>query len=164
MSQSMEDRLARVMARLKETEEAVARAQHTLDQASATAHSSDRSVRVTVGAKGDVTQLEFLDGKYKTMPPAKLSGVVLEAMNAARAQMARQVVDLVSPVIDRSPGDSGLKDVNVDWNDVFGSLLEDPARSTARTPMSRLRDEIHEDEEDVPADPPAGNPREKKGM
>ncbi len=159
----MEERVAQTMARLKETEEAVARARHSLNQASASARSSDRSVRVTVGAKGDLTHLEFLDGKYRTMPPAKLSGAVLEAVNAARAQMARQVVDLVGPVIDRSPGGTGLKDVEVDWNDIFGSLLEGPSRAATRTPMSRLRDEIHDDG-DVPVYGTVDNTRRREGM
>lgn len=67
MSQPMQDRVERAMAHLKAAEQAAASARAELDAASVTARSTDRSVRVSVGAKGELTSLEFLDGKYRTM-------------------------------------------------------------------------------------------------
>ncbi|MGW1561934.1 YbaB/EbfC family nucleoid-associated protein [Streptomyces sp. NPDC002144] len=67
MSESINDRVAEAMAHLTATQEAVAKATSELNAASMTAHSAGRAVRVTVGGKGELTSLEFLDGKYRAM-------------------------------------------------------------------------------------------------
>ncbi|CAL9330756.1 hypothetical protein SUDANB6_00067 [Streptomyces sp. enrichment culture] len=153
MSQSMEDRVAQAMAHLKTAEEAAASARAELDAASATARSADRSVRVSVGAKGELTSLEFLDGKYRTMAAAQLSAAVLEAANTARAEMARRVVDVLDPLTRMTARGAAPERMGVDWGAVFGSLLSETAVTKEPTAMSRLRDEIVEDDEE-PAAPP----------
>ncbi|MDW4906220.1 YbaB/EbfC family nucleoid-associated protein [Streptomyces sp. ADMS] len=155
MSQSIEDRVAKAMAHLKATEEAVAKAQGELDAASVTARSADRSVRVAVGAKGELTALEFLDGKYRNMAASQLSASVLEAANAARAEMARRVIDTLDPLTRMSARGTVPERMGVDWGSIFGSLLSETSVAQGPTVMSRLRDEIHEDEEE-PATPPCG--------
>ncbi|MFE7810859.1 YbaB/EbfC family nucleoid-associated protein [Streptomyces sp. NPDC057433] len=154
MSQSMEDRVAQAMAHLKAAEEAAASARAELDAASVTARSADRSVRVSVGAKGELTSLEFLDGKYRTMAAPQLSAAVLEAANAARAEMARRVVETLDPLTRMTSRGAAPERMGVDWESVFGSLLSETSVTKGRpTAMSRLRDEIVEDEEE-PAAPP----------
>ncbi|MDN3271144.1 YbaB/EbfC family nucleoid-associated protein [Streptomyces sp. MA15] len=153
MSQPMEDRVAQAMAHLKAAEEAAASARAELDAASATARSADRSVRVSVGAKGELTSLEFLDGKYRTMAAAQLSAAVLEAANTARAEMARRVVDVLDPLTRMTARGAAPERMGVDWGSVFGSLLSETAVPKGPTAMSRLRDEIVEDDEE-PAAPP----------
>ncbi|MFE0731259.1 YbaB/EbfC family nucleoid-associated protein [Streptomyces antibioticus] len=152
MSESMSDRVAEAMAHLKATEEAAARAREELNTASATALSADRSVRLTVGAKGELTSLEFLDGKYRSMAASQLSASVLEAVNVARAEMARRVVDTLDPLTRMTSQGMAPEGTGVDWGSIFGSLLRETSVETRPTAMSRLRDEIHEDEED-----PAGS-------
>ncbi|NEA68407.1 YbaB/EbfC family nucleoid-associated protein [Streptomyces sp. SID12488] len=144
------------MAHLKATEEAAAKARGELDAASVTARSSDRSVRVVVGAKGEMTSLEFLDGRYRTMAASQLSASVLEAANAARAEMARRVVDTLEPLTRMSvrgivPADRA----GVDWDSIFGTLISETSVDQGSTAASRFRDEIHEDD-DEPATPPGG--------
>ncbi|MEU3698882.1 YbaB/EbfC family nucleoid-associated protein [Streptomyces griseoviridis] len=161
MSQPMEDRVARAMAQLKATEEAVARAKEDLSRASVSKHSPDRSVRVSVGPQGEVTSLEFLDGKYKKMSPTDLSSVILQAINAARADMARRVMDVFDPVVRRAPGDrSRSHDSGLDWDEIFGSLISETETPSRPGPMNRLRDEMYEDE--VPG-PPGGESNRTAG-
>ncbi|MBU6533102.1 YbaB/EbfC family nucleoid-associated protein [Streptomyces sp. NPDC057245] len=153
MSQPIEDRVARARARLKTVEDATASAQSELDAASVSARSADRSVRVSVGAKGELTGLEFLDGRYRTMAAAQLSAAVLEATNLARAEMARRVVDTLEPLTRLTAWDDVPDRVGVDWKSVFGSLLTETAAPKGPTAMSRLRDEIVEDDEEPPVPP-----------
>lgn len=148
----MEDRVAQAMARLEAAEKAADSARRELDSASATARSADRSVRVSVGAKGELTSLEFLDGKYRTMAAAQLSAAVLEAANKARAEMARRVVDTLEP-LTRMTMWGAPERTGVDWESIFGSLLRETSVTKEPTAMSRLRDEIVEDDEE-PAAPP----------
>ncbi|MFC8662452.1 YbaB/EbfC family nucleoid-associated protein [Streptomyces sp. NPDC057199] len=164
MSESIEDRVARATAHLKATEEAAAKARGELDAASVTARSADRSVQVTVGSKGELTSLEFLDGKYRSMAASQLSASVLEATNAARAEMARRVVDTLDPLTRMSVRGAAPERMGVDWGSVFGSLLSETSVEQGSTAMSRLRDEIHEDEEE-PATPPGGHgvPNKRQG-
>ncbi|QKV97980.1 YbaB/EbfC family nucleoid-associated protein [Streptomyces sp. NA02950] len=149
----MEDRVAQAMAHLKATEEAVEKAEAELSQASETARSADKSVQVVVGAKGELAGLEFLGGKYKNMTAAQLSAAVLEAANKARAEMARRVVGVVDPIIKQVPGGGTSERMGVDWDKIFGSILSDSAEAHKPTAMSRLRDEIHEDDEEQTAAP-----------
>ncbi|MFD9545661.1 YbaB/EbfC family nucleoid-associated protein [Streptomyces sp. NPDC060022] len=153
MSQSMEDRVAKAMAHLKATEEAVAKANAELEQNEATARSADRSVKVTVGSKGDLIGLEFLDGKYKTMAASQLSAAVLEAATQARADMARTVMGVLDPLTKRVTDGSMSERMGVDWDKIFGSLVSENPDAQKPTAMSRLRDEIHEDEEEQGAAP-----------
>ncbi|MGW1505866.1 YbaB/EbfC family nucleoid-associated protein [Streptomyces mirabilis] len=164
MSQPIEQRVAQAMAHLKATEEAVAKAQSELNAASVTARSADRSVRVTVGAKGELTSLEFLDGKYRAMAAAQLSATVLEAVNTARADMARRVVETLDPLVRMSAQGTVPERMGVDWDSIFGSMLSENSVAQGPTAMSRLRDEIHEDEEE-PTAPPGGRgvPNKRQG-
>ncbi|KAF3467609.1 YbaB/EbfC family nucleoid-associated protein [Streptomyces sp. Tu 3180] len=153
MSRPMEDRVAQAMAHLKAAEQAAASARAELDAASVTARSTDRSVRVSVGAKGELTSLEFLDGKYRTMAAPQLSAAVLEAANKARAEMARRVVATLDPLTRMTARGAAPERMGVDWESVFGSLLRETSVAEGPTAMSRLRDEIVEDDEE-PAAPP----------
>lgn len=145
----MEDRVAQAMAHLKAAEEAATSARAELETASVIARSADRSVRVTVGAKGELTSLEFLDGRYRTMAAPQLSAAVLEAANTARAEMARRVVETLDPLTRMTSRGAAPERMGVDWESVFGSLLSETSVTRNRpTAMSRLRDEIVEDEEE----------------
>lgn len=151
MSNPMEDRVAAMTARLQATEKAIARAQGELDAASASSLSSDRTVRAVVGAQGELTTLEFLDGKYRSMAAAQLSASVLEAVNAARAEMTRQVMETFDPIFRTNPG-AGPGNTDISLESFFGSLLGETLDERKSTEMSRFRDEIVEDEE-VPVPP-----------
>jgi hypothetical protein len=152
MSQPMQERAARAMDHLKAAEESVASARAELDATSVTARSADRSVRASVGAQGELTGLEFLDGKYRTMAAAQLSAAVLEAANTARAEMTRRVVDTLEPLTRMIAWGAAPERKGVDWESIFGSLLRETSGTKEPTAMSRLRDEIVEDDEqpDVP--------------
>lgn len=148
-SESIEQRLARAMAELQATEAAVARAEDELAHAESTVRSTDRSVEVTVSAQGDVTAVAFLDGKYRTMPAGQLGASVLEAVQEARARMARRVMATFEPFTRPHAEVPELTGFDVDWNKIFGAgVLEGPKGDRRRGSGRRLRDEISEDPED----------------
>ncbi|MFD9377904.1 YbaB/EbfC family nucleoid-associated protein [Streptomyces sp. NPDC059999] len=149
MSEPMEQRIAKAMAELESVQAAVARAEEQLAEAAATVRSRDRSVEVTVGSRGELTGVTFLDGKYRSMNPAQLSASVMEAAGRGRAQMARQVMDLFDPLTGPSAAVPELRGMTVDWERIYGSALLDEAEGEpVRRPGDRLRDEIHEDTDD----------------
>ncbi|MGO4750479.1 YbaB/EbfC family nucleoid-associated protein, partial [Streptomyces sp. 2MCAF27] len=93
MKDSIKDRLAKAVANLEETQMAVARAREQLSVASATVRSRDRSVEVTVNSQGQLSEVKFLDGKYRAMGAAQLSASVIEAAQQAQAEMAQMVLN-----------------------------------------------------------------------
>ncbi|MEU5093235.1 YbaB/EbfC family nucleoid-associated protein [Streptomyces sp. NPDC020996] len=137
------------MAELEATQEAVARAEAELREASCTVRSRDRAVEVTVGHQGELTALRFLDGKYRNMTAGELAGSVLEAAERARTQMARQVMETFEPFTRPSDAVPEMTGVDVDWRAIFGpSVLDDGTERPGHRASDRLRDEIHEDAED----------------
>ncbi|WP_431775191.1 YbaB/EbfC family nucleoid-associated protein [Streptomyces cucumeris] len=144
------ERLAKARANLEETQKAAARAQEQLSTASATARSRDGSVEVLVNAQGQLGEVKFLNGKYRTMGAAQLSASLLEATGQAHAQMARLVLDTFRPLADKTQDDRpAMEGVDIDWDRIFGPLVSTVERGTATRCKAGdgLRDEIHEDEE-----------------
>jgi DNA-binding protein YbaB len=147
-SESIEERLAKAVAELEATEAAVARAEGELAHAEATVRSADRAVEVTVSAQGDLTGLSFLDDKYRTMPAGQLAASVLEAVQEARARMARRVMSTFEPFTKANPQAPELSGFDVDWHKIFGAGVLDGPKGDRRRGAGRLRDEISEDPED----------------
>ncbi|MFB7533200.1 YbaB/EbfC family nucleoid-associated protein [Streptomyces sp. NPDC056178] len=147
-ARSVEARLAAAMAELEATQKGVAKAEAELRRATRSVRSADRSVEVTVGSQGELTDLRFLDGKYRTMSPGELSGSVLEAFGRARTEIARQVMETFEPFTRPSAEVPELTGVDIDWAKIFGpEVLRDPDDRAQQVSGHRLRDEIDEDEE-----------------
>ncbi|WP_432036366.1 YbaB/EbfC family nucleoid-associated protein [Streptomyces cucumeris] len=149
MSESIKDRLAKAVAQLEETKKAVAHAQEQLSTASVTVRSRDRSVEVTVNAQGQLSEVKFLDGKYRSLGASQLSASVMEAARQAQARMAQTVLDTFRPLSETAGGRPHIEGSGVDWDQIFGPLTDTVARgASARGGASDgLRDEIHEDGE-----------------
>jgi DNA-binding protein YbaB len=146
---SIEQRLAQAMAELEATQKAVAEAEEELRHASCTVRSRDRAVEVTVGHQGELTELRFLDGKYRNMTAGELAGSVLEAAERARTQMSRQVMETFEPFTRPSDAVPEMTGMDVDWAAIFGPGVQEAAHTAPGGPSrNRLRDEIHEDAED----------------
>jgi DNA-binding protein YbaB len=64
-------------------------------EVSGSATAPRRSVKVTVGAGGEVSGIEFLTDAYKRMPPAELSEVLLSTINEARTAAHTAVAELM---------------------------------------------------------------------
>lgn len=144
----LEKRLETAMAELQEAQEAIARTEHELRQASFARLSSDRAVRVTVGPQGELTSLEFLENKYRDMSPQELAASVMEAAAEARLAMNRHVMKALMPFTEASSAVPELPGFEVDWAKIFGPEVlekddEDRPRPDAAKPA--WRDALDED-------------------
>jgi hypothetical protein len=82
------------------------------------------------------------------MPAGQLAASVLEAVQEARARMARHVMATFEPFTKANPEAPEITGFDVDWNKIFGpGVLEGP-KGGRRRGAGRLRDEISEDPED----------------
>ncbi|MFI2378273.1 YbaB/EbfC family nucleoid-associated protein [Streptomyces sp. NPDC018964] len=149
MTEPIKERLARAMAQLEETRQAVDQAQQQLRTATVTVRSRDRSVEVTVNSQGHLGEVRFLGGKYRTMGAAQLSAAVAEAAHQAQADMARMVLEAFRPLSETPGVQPRIEGSGIEWEDVFGPLLDTVAKGAdaRRRADDRLRDEITEDGE-----------------
>ncbi|MFI1829722.1 YbaB/EbfC family nucleoid-associated protein [Streptomyces sp. NPDC020412] len=160
MNEPIQERLAKAVARLEQTRQAVAAAEQQLRSSSVTVRSRDRSVEVTVNSQGHLTDLRFLDGKYRTMGSAQLAAAVIEAARQGQAEMARTVLDAFQPLSETVGDRPHIEGSGVDWGNVFGPLLETVERGGAgRGASDRLRDEITEDGDEGG---PAARPEDRR--
>lgn len=151
MTEPLEKRLEKAMAELQAAQEAVARTERELRQASFSAVSSDRAVRATAGPQGELAGIEFLENKYRDMSPQELAASVLEAANAARVKMNRHVMKAMAPFTEPSSNVPELKGFELDWERIFGPDVlgdddEDDRRDDRALPA--WRDALGEDGED----------------
>lgn len=127
MVEPLEKRIERAAAELEATQEAVARTERELRDASYGALSSDRAVRVTVGPQGELSGLEFLDNRYRGMSSQELAASVLEAAQRARTEMGRNVMRAMAPFAEGDRNVPELSGLEVDWAKLFGpEVLEEP--------------------------------------
>ncbi|WP_190084682.1 YbaB/EbfC family nucleoid-associated protein [Streptomyces longisporoflavus] len=150
MMEPLEKRLEKAMAELRTAQEAIARTERELRQASFAVLSSDRAVRATAGPQGELTGIEFLENKYRDMSPQELAASVLEAASAARLKMNRHVMKAMAPFTEPSSEVPELKGFELDWEKMFGpEVLREDAEDTTRgsQPSPAWRDAIGEDGE-----------------
>lgn len=55
------------------------------------------TVKVTVGAQGEVRSIEFPTGAYKRMAPAELSTALMDALNEAKDKAQAMLSELLAP-------------------------------------------------------------------
>ncbi|MEU9386040.1 YbaB/EbfC family nucleoid-associated protein [Streptomyces sp. NPDC048279] len=148
MKDDMAQRIAQARADLEATREAVMRAEQELRTASTRVLSRDRAVEVTVGPQGELSDLRFLDGKYRTMGASELAATILDAVGQGRAQMAHRVMDTFGPLTTRHQATDEFRGMDIEWNQLFGPLIAaTEGASEEQSATDRLRDEIHEDPE-----------------
>jgi len=68
-----------------------------ISELTASATSPRESVKVTVGAQGDLRAIEFPTSAYKRMPPAELSGALMAAINEAKEKAQGMLNELMAP-------------------------------------------------------------------
>ncbi|WP_329172971.1 YbaB/EbfC family nucleoid-associated protein [Streptomyces sp. NBC_01477] len=79
----------------KQREEAV-ETRRRINEVTGTATAPRQTVKVTVGAQGDVTAIDFPTGAYHRMAPKELSDVLLATIREARADALEKVAELTS--------------------------------------------------------------------
>lgn len=147
-AEQLERRLARARVELTAAQRDVARAEADMGDFSSATVSKDGSVEVTVGPRGDLSDLRFLGDKFREMSSAELGAAIIEAVEAGRAQARREAARHLQPLDAPGPQVPELAGLDIDWARFAGPSA--PARSSSARPAARTRlhDEIADDEED----------------
>ncbi|WP_354637682.1 YbaB/EbfC family nucleoid-associated protein [Kitasatospora camelliae] len=86
MSTPYDQRIDELMEEYRSRRAAAGDLQRRLREISATATAPRQTVKVTVGAQGELTAVEFPTGAYRRLAPAELAEAVLTAAREARQQ------------------------------------------------------------------------------
>jgi len=147
-AEQLERRLSRARTELAAAERDAARAEADMGDFSSATVSKDGSVEVTVGPRGELSDLRFLGAKFREMSSGELSAAIIEAVEEGRAQARREAARHFRPLDTPGPQVPELAGLDIDWARFVGPTA--PARSSSNRPAARTRlhDEIADDEED----------------
>lgn len=93
-----------------------------MDSESTVVQAKDHSLALTFDGRGELTGMKFIGGKFRSMAPAKLARVIVETMQAGRAQCIEKLTEGMG---ERLPGVSfaDLARGKVNPAEVLDSLL-----------------------------------------
>ncbi|MEW2545796.1 YbaB/EbfC family nucleoid-associated protein [Streptomyces sp. NPDC047002] len=117
--QPIEDLLAQYRAQ----REAAVETRRRINETTGTATAPRQTVKVTVGAQGEVTAIEFPTSAYRRLPPKELAEVLMTTIAQARADAMEKVGDLMSDQLPPGVTMGGLLKGEVDPTQL---LAEDP--------------------------------------
>jgi DNA-binding protein YbaB len=94
MSSSYDDQVDELLAQYQDAREKAVDTQRRIREVLATETAPRKVVKVTVGAQGQVTALDFPTDAYREMPPKDLSRVILATVEKARAKALAKVSEV----------------------------------------------------------------------
>jgi hypothetical protein len=96
---NQETMLTDAMAALRQRRAALTRLRADLSTVSGTATAPRRVVSVTVGPRGELTELRFPTGVYRSMAPAELASVIMKTVAEAHEQATNRWAELLTPML-----------------------------------------------------------------
>lgn len=118
----LQEVLAKVTAAYERKKTEVAELQKRVSETSATVLSDQRNVSVTVGPRGEVTELKFLNQDYKKMAPAELSRLITKAIKKAAAEAGKKVDEIMAPSLPPGFDMKSLRSGSVDIKEFANQL------------------------------------------
>ncbi|MFE4630171.1 YbaB/EbfC family nucleoid-associated protein [Streptomyces mirabilis] len=95
-----------------------------INETTATVTAPRQTVKITVGAQGEVTAIEFPTGAYRRMAPKELADVLLATLRQARAEALEGVAGVLA---EQLPPGVTVPDLLQGRVDPAAVLPEDPA-------------------------------------
>jgi DNA-binding protein YbaB len=128
----LEEQVQASLAELRNYQAEMASVQHTLMERTVRTTSQDRLITVTVGGQGEIQKVEFNNTGYRSLTPSELGRALVAVIAEARAQMAEEVIEVMTPFLGRG---QVLRD-----GMIGGTPLDElfaPLREAAKNPTPR---------------------------
>lgn len=122
MSLPFEQELEGIMEEFRKRRAHTAELQRNIREISATGTTPRQTVKVTVGAQGDLTGIDFPNGAYKRMTPIELSEAVMSAAAEAKTKARNALRELMQPEL---PAGLDFDDLVEGKADMSKALSED---------------------------------------
>ncbi|MET7287436.1 YbaB/EbfC family nucleoid-associated protein [Streptomyces sp. NPDC005573] len=91
MSSPYDEQIEELLGQYRDAREQAVETRQQINKVEATVTAPRKVVKVTVGAQGQVTELDFPTAAYRNLAPKELSKVILTAIEQARAQALSKV-------------------------------------------------------------------------
>ncbi|GAA1027924.1 MULTISPECIES: YbaB/EbfC family nucleoid-associated protein [Amycolatopsis] len=117
--------LESLFASLREQQAAMVEARRSALAISATATGPKRALTVTVDARGEVTELAFPTEAYRTMAPRELAALIQDTIGKARADVAKQMSEVMAPFVPEGLSFDDLMKGKTDWEAMSPGLPDD---------------------------------------
>ncbi|MFF4902937.1 YbaB/EbfC family nucleoid-associated protein [Streptomyces sp. NPDC001068] len=142
MPHRYEQQLEELLALYHRQREEALDTRRRINETTATVTAPRQTVKVTVGAQGEVTALSFPTGAYRRLAPKELADVVLATIRQARAEALESVGAVVAVGL---PSGIDMADLLQGRVDATAFLPEEPPtpESTRDTLMAKLREDTH---------------------
>jgi len=114
MTSPYDEEIERLLAQYRQQREEAAATRQRINETTGTATAPRQTVKVTVGAQGDVTAIEFPTGAYRRLAPKELADILLATIQQARADAMERVGDLMTVQLPEGVTMQGLIKGEVD--------------------------------------------------
>ncbi|MEU2778499.1 YbaB/EbfC family nucleoid-associated protein [Streptomyces sp. NPDC007162] len=94
MPSPYDQQIEELLAEYRDAREQAVETRRRINEVKATATAPRQVVKITVGAQGQVTALEFPTAAYRNLPPKELSKVIMATLEQARAQALSAVSEV----------------------------------------------------------------------
>ncbi|MEV6028551.1 YbaB/EbfC family nucleoid-associated protein [Streptomyces sp. NPDC052036] len=94
MSSPYDEQIEELLGQYRDAREQAVETRQRINEVEATVTAPRKVVKVTVGAQGQVTELDFPTAAYRNLAPKELSKVILTAIEQARAQALSKVSEV----------------------------------------------------------------------
>lgn len=94
MSSPYDEQIEALLVEYQDARERAVDARKRIGEVEVTVVAPRRSVKVTVGAQGEVRALDFPTHAYQTMAPKELSKLIVGTLEQARAQALERVMEV----------------------------------------------------------------------
>jgi hypothetical protein len=101
--------------------------QQQLNALSASATAPRQVVSITLGARGELTDVHFPTSAYKRMPPAELAAVILRTAEEARSKLMKQTAELLAPTLPAGLSAEDLLGGKVNAKDFLSRMMSERA-------------------------------------
>ncbi|MER7922932.1 YbaB/EbfC family nucleoid-associated protein [Streptomyces sp. NPDC096057] len=119
-----EQQIEDLLEQYRRQRDEAAETRRRINQTTSTVTAPRQTVKITVGAQGEVTAIEFPTGAYRRMAPKELADVLLTTLRQARAEALEGVSGVLA---DRLPPGVTVPDLLQGRVDPAAVLPEDPA-------------------------------------
>ena len=138
MTSSFHDQIEKRQKELHRKQAELAEVQQRLAGVQATATSKNRAITVTVDSQGEIIDIKFRTGAYRSMPGVELARLLMDTIAAARSDAKDTLIDQFTSVLPDMPLRE-LMDGRLDFATLMRQridLPDDPADEPGTTPMS----------------------------
>ncbi|WP_436535629.1 YbaB/EbfC family nucleoid-associated protein [Actinoplanes sp. HUAS TT8] len=143
MTSPMQNRIEQAMAEFERHRAAMDGFEHRVAEASTTVTAKNRAVAVTVNGKGELSEIRFPVGTYRTMAPAELGRLLVDTIGEAQQQAREKAAQMFESLLPAGLPVLEMLSKPVDFDEAMGEVMK-TIRETQQ-PHGGLRPDAEEE-------------------